>query len=107
MMISPGTVMNNRTEWSGTTLACGPTDRCSNGQLGDRERFHLIPKMEPSLITLGFISLASRDTTTMALTIICVCGTSSTGKSRTIRVFTERYLRYRKEKGDVRGVLSP
>ena len=42
----------------------------------------------------------------MALTIICVCGTSSTGKSSTIRAFTEQYLRYRKEKGDVRGVFQ-
>jgi hypothetical protein len=46
------------------------------------------------------------DTAAMALTIICVCGTSATGKSSTIREFTKRYLRYRKAKGDVRGVFQ-
>jgi hypothetical protein len=42
----------------------------------------------------------------MALTIICVRGISSTGKSTTIRDFTTQCLKYKKKKGDVRGVFQ-
>ena len=41
----------------------------------------------------------------MALTIICVRGASSTGKSSTIREFTEKHLKYRKDRGDVLGIF--
>ena len=43
----------------------------------------------------------------MALTIICVTGPGRTGKSGTIRKFTEKHLKYAKvkNKGDVLGVF--
>ncbi|MCK1620795.1 hypothetical protein IVA96_30335 [Bradyrhizobium sp. 159] len=41
----------------------------------------------------------------MALTIICVTGPGSTGKSGTIREFTSKYLKYVKAKGDILGVF--
>jgi hypothetical protein len=40
----------------------------------------------------------------MALIIICVTGPAETGKSETIRQFTNRHLGYERE-GDVRGVF--
>jgi len=42
----------------------------------------------------------------MALTIICVAGPSSTGKSSTIREFTATHLKYQKYKGDVLGIFK-
>ena len=41
----------------------------------------------------------------MALTIICVAGPGSTGKSSTIREFTAMHLKYNRAKGDVLGVF--
>jgi hypothetical protein len=41
----------------------------------------------------------------MALTIICVTGGSSTGKSTSIRQFTAEHLGYEKASGDVLGIF--
>ena len=41
----------------------------------------------------------------MALTIIRVAGPNSTGKSETIRDFTKTHLKYKRKKGDVRGIF--
>jgi hypothetical protein len=41
----------------------------------------------------------------MALTIICVTGPPSSGKSSTIRQLTAKHLKYEKAKGDVLGVF--
>jgi hypothetical protein len=42
----------------------------------------------------------------MALTIIRVAGPNNTGKSKTIRAFTKRHLKYKKKKkGDVLGIF--
>lgn len=42
----------------------------------------------------------------MPLTIICVTGPGSTGKSGAVRKFTEKHLGYLKERGDVLGVFQ-
>jgi hypothetical protein len=41
----------------------------------------------------------------MPLTVICVTGPASTGKSTIIREFTRRHLKYEREKGDVLGIF--
>jgi hypothetical protein len=41
----------------------------------------------------------------MALKIICVTGTGNTGKTRIIREFTARHLKYTRAKGDVLGIF--
>jgi hypothetical protein len=41
----------------------------------------------------------------MALTIICVTGAGSTGKTSIIRKFTARHLKYERAKGDVLGIF--
>jgi hypothetical protein len=41
----------------------------------------------------------------MALTIICVTGPPSSGKSSTIRDFTAKHLKYNRANGDVLGVF--
>ena len=41
----------------------------------------------------------------MALTIICVTGPAETGKSETIRQFTNRHLGYDRTEGDALGVF--
>lgn len=41
----------------------------------------------------------------MALTIICVTGPGSTGKSTIIRRFTARHLKYERAKGDILGIF--
>jgi len=42
----------------------------------------------------------------MALTIICVTGPGSTGKSTIIRNFTAKHLKYARVKGDVLGIFQ-
>ena len=42
----------------------------------------------------------------MRLKIICVAGPGSTGKSAIIRKFTEKYLKYSREQGDVLGIFQ-
>src|SRR5712664_3801589 len=39
----------------------------------------------------------------MSLTIICLAGAGDTHKSKTIREFTAKYLKYKRTKGDVLG----
>lgn len=41
----------------------------------------------------------------MPLTIICIAGPANTGKSKTIREFTAKYLKYERAEGDVLGVF--
>lgn len=41
----------------------------------------------------------------MALTIICVTGAGSTGKTSIIRKFTAKHLKYERAKGDVLGIF--
>jgi GTPase SAR1 family protein len=41
----------------------------------------------------------------MALTIICVTGPGSTGKTSIIREFTARHLKYERAKGDILGIF--
>ncbi|WP_141137106.1 hypothetical protein AB7828_11170 [Tardiphaga sp. 215_C5_N2_1] len=41
----------------------------------------------------------------MALSIVCVTGPGSTGKSTIIRSFTAKYLKYERAKGDVLGIF--
>jgi uncharacterized protein (DUF2237 family) len=41
----------------------------------------------------------------MALTIICVTGPGSTGKTSIIREFTAKHLKYERAKGDVLGIF--
>jgi hypothetical protein len=41
----------------------------------------------------------------MALTIICVTGPGSTGKSSIIREFTATHLKYERAKGDILGIF--
>jgi hypothetical protein len=42
----------------------------------------------------------------MPLTIICLTGPGSTGKTSTIREFTRRYLGYHRPRGDVLGIFE-
>jgi uncharacterized protein (DUF2237 family) len=41
----------------------------------------------------------------MALTIICVTGPGSTGKTSIIREFTARHLKYERARGDILGIF--
>lgn len=41
----------------------------------------------------------------MPMTIICVKGPGNTGKTKTIRAFTDRYLKYSRTDGEVRGIF--
>jgi len=41
----------------------------------------------------------------MALTIICITGPGSTGKTTIIRDFTARHLKYERAKGDILGIF--
>jgi hypothetical protein len=42
----------------------------------------------------------------MSLTIFCLAGAGDTHKSKTIREFTAKYLKYKRTKGDVLGVFQ-